>query len=81
MKLSSQLQQDHDSGDHGQFLEGYAQAARNLERDNMILRELSERLARLLRESAKSANWPSPLEINSALNKAKTIFANIRRTT
>jgi len=37
-KLSEQLRRDHESGDFGSALDGYAQAAERLERENEVLR-------------------------------------------
>jgi len=60
--------------------------ARNLERQmweyyNARLREHIERLTHLLRESAKGNQWPSPLEIDAALNKSQAILsANTKAT-
>ena len=47
-----------------------------LRRENQRLSETIGRLAALLRQSAKGAGWPSPLEIDAALNRASDISAN-----
>lgn len=38
LKLSGQLRSDHESGDFGRALEGYAESAERLERENEVLR-------------------------------------------
>ena len=79
MKLSSQLQQDHDSGDHGQALEGYAQAALKLERENAILRDLSENLAKLLQDSTKNVIGLRRLSIECWLDRTSDFLFNTKR--
>jgi len=54
----------------------YREEIAQLESENARLREHIERLTHLLRESAKGNQWPSPLEIDAALNKSQDIFAN-----
>lgn len=44
MKLSEQLRRDHDSGDFGRALEGYAKRAEDLE---LMIEKLQERIASL----------------------------------
>jgi regulator of replication initiation timing len=52
--------------------------AKKLQIENARLREHLEKLTRLLRESAKSDRWPSPTEIDSALNRSADILSNVR---
>jgi len=52
------------------------QWAQSLERENLKLRDHAADLTRLLRASAKGNQWPSPLEIDAAINKSQDISAN-----
>jgi len=70
MRLSEQLQQDHESGDFGKALEGYAERAAALEEENERLRMLlNPRQWTKEMHDAWHSNLPDMLRAFEALRK------------